>query len=108
MNKIIKINSFRTKLFFGRKINLRYRSMTLRRLQNKFSRYGSAKIVKVGEPGFLGDEPLVITAECVYRKHTHSRGGSNVGPFGTSPSGALAGRIVGRFAKPLACGRVRW
>ena len=80
-NKIIEINSFRTKLFFGRKINLRYRSMTVSRLQGKCSRLGLAKIVKVGEPGFLGDEPPDCSAESLGQ--------------------------ISAIAKPLASGRAR-
>jgi hypothetical protein len=54
MNKIIEIFSFRTKLFFGRNLAARYIRVTVNQLQ--FSKSDSAKIIKVGEPGFLGDE----------------------------------------------------
>lgn len=54
MNKIIEIISFRTKLFFGRNLAIRYIRVTVNQLQ--FSLSDSAKIIKVGEPGFLGDE----------------------------------------------------
>jgi hypothetical protein len=54
MNKIIEINSFRTKLFIGRKKIVHYRPMTVNQLQ--FSPFGLAKIIKLGEPWFLGDE----------------------------------------------------
>jgi hypothetical protein len=48
--KIIELYSFRTKLFFGRKV------FPLRLSKLQFSKRIATNIVKVGEAGFLWDE----------------------------------------------------